>query len=236
MSASNENAQCVASETSHANFPVNEATQESETAILKPLEHIRLTPTIAEERGEDIESNFWAAYERVSNEYDNEFFKRENDDMNVILVFAGFFLIVNCAFIVGTHPNPSTESSSPTIWLYASLSSSLLAALGAVMGKQWLNSYMADRGEGSLRERGLHRQRKLDGLKRWRFQPVLRSFFVLLQISILLFGLSLSANAWTQSRTISRGQFIHDTFTDGRLAYGQLKNPMPQGVDATLSD
>jgi len=101
----------------------------------------------------------------------------------------------------------STGFSSPTVWmqtlLYASLSLSLLAAFGAVMGKQWLNSYKAARGRGSLQERGLQRQRKLDGLERWRLQTVLKSFLVLLQISLLLFGLSLSANMWTQQRTIS---------------------------------
>jgi hypothetical protein len=101
----------------------------------------------------------------------------------------------------------STGFSSPTVWmqtlLYASLSLSLLAAFGAVMGKQWLNSYKAARGRGSLQERGMQRQRKLDGLERWRLRTVLGSFLVLLQISLLLFGLSLSANMWTQQRTIS---------------------------------
>ena len=101
----------------------------------------------------------------------------------------------------------STGFSSPTVWmqtlLYASLSLSLLAAFGAVLGKQWLNSYKAARGRGSLQERGLQRQRKLDGLERWRLQTVLRSFLVFLQIAFLLFGLSLSANMWIQQRTIS---------------------------------
>ena len=101
----------------------------------------------------------------------------------------------------------STGFSSSTVWMqtlsYASLSLSLLAAFGAVMGKQWLNSYKAARGRGSLQERGLQRQRKLDGLERWHLQTVLRSFLVLLQISLLLFGLSLSAHMWTEQRTIS---------------------------------
>ncbi|KAJ8584829.1 hypothetical protein M405DRAFT_437733 [Rhizopogon salebrosus TDB-379] len=71
------------------------------------------------------------------------------------------------------------------------------------MGKQWLNSFKASRGRGSLEERGLQRQKRLDGLEYWHLQTVLGTFLVLLQISLLLFGLSLSANMWTQQRTIS---------------------------------
>jgi hypothetical protein len=101
----------------------------------------------------------------------------------------------------------STDYPSSTVWIqtlaYASLSFSVLAAFGAVMGKQWLNSFKASRGRGSLEERGLQRQKRLDGLEYWHLQTVLRAFLVLLQISLLLFGLSLSANMWTQQRTIS---------------------------------
>ena len=101
----------------------------------------------------------------------------------------------------------STGYSSSTVWMqtlaYASLSLSLLAAFGAVMGKQWLHSYIARRGQGSLEYRGLQRQRKLDHLEKWRLQTVLGGFIVLLQIALLLFGLSLSANMFTRQRTIS---------------------------------
>ncbi|KAG1787434.1 uncharacterized protein HD556DRAFT_1409233 [Suillus plorans] len=44
---------------------------------------------------------------------------------------------------------------------------------------------------------------KLDGLESFRLQTILRVFLVLLQISLLLFGLSLSANMWAQQTTIS---------------------------------
>ncbi|OAX32876.1 hypothetical protein K503DRAFT_804850 [Rhizopogon vinicolor AM-OR11-026] len=86
---------------------------------------------------------------------------------------------------------------------YASLSLSLLAAFGAVMGKQWLNSYKAARGRGTLQDRGLQRQRKLDGLELWHLKKVLEAFLALLQISLLLFGLSLSAYMFTRQPTIS---------------------------------
>lgn len=49
----------------------------------------------------------------------------------------------------------------------------------------------------------MQRQKKFDGLERWRLQKILQAFFVLLQISLFLFGLSLSANMWTQQAVIS---------------------------------
>ncbi|OJA12447.1 hypothetical protein AZE42_11784 [Rhizopogon vesiculosus] len=43
--------------------------------------------TTAEERGKDIESTFWATYKKVSEEYDNNFLERANDDMSIILTY-----------------------------------------------------------------------------------------------------------------------------------------------------
>jgi len=43
--------------------------------------------SIAEERGGDVESKFWATYKKVSDEYDNDFLDRANDDMAIILIF-----------------------------------------------------------------------------------------------------------------------------------------------------
>ncbi|KAG1886657.1 hypothetical protein F4604DRAFT_1282599 [Suillus subluteus] len=101
----------------------------------------------------------------------------------------------------------STGYSSSTVWVqtlaYASLSFSVLAAFGAVLGKQWLNSYKSARGRGTLEERSIERQMKLDGVEYFRLQTVLQAFLVLLQISLLLFGLSLSANMWARQTTIS---------------------------------
>ena len=103
----------------------------------------------------------------------------------------------------------STPYSSSTAWMqalsYASLAFSLLAAFGAVLGKQWLNSYKAARWRpgGSLEERGKERQKKLNGIQRWKLQTILKAFLVLLQVSLFLFGLSLSANMWVRQATIS---------------------------------
>ncbi|KAG2040623.1 hypothetical protein BDR03DRAFT_840018, partial [Suillus americanus] len=115
-------------------------------------------------------SKFWATYDTVSMEYDDDFLSRANDDMGIVLTFAGLFSAVNSTFIIGMQPNPgnntnvlllnlikiiadpngvhdisnlssSTGFPSSTVWMqalaYSSLLFSLLAAFGAVMGKQW---------------------------------------------------------------------------------------------------
>jgi hypothetical protein len=105
-----------------------------------------------------------------------------------------------------SHLSSSTSYSSSIAWTqalaYASLVFSVLAAFGAVMGKQWLNSYKAARERGSLEERGMKRQWKLDRLESWHLKAVLKTFLILLQISLLLFALSLSATMWFQQRQI----------------------------------
>ncbi|KAJ8584824.1 hypothetical protein M405DRAFT_746350, partial [Rhizopogon salebrosus TDB-379] len=50
--------------------------------------------TIAEERGKDVQSKFWATYKRVSNEYDDDFLERANDDMAIILTFVRSFILL----------------------------------------------------------------------------------------------------------------------------------------------
>ncbi|KAG2128253.1 hypothetical protein DEU56DRAFT_819394 [Suillus clintonianus] len=132
-------------------------------------------------------------------------------------------MTANGTSAVNDISNLSSSTGYPpsTIWTqtlaYASLSFSVLAAFGAVMGKQWLNSYKAARGRGSLEARCMQRQRKLDGLEYFHLQTVLQVFLILLQISLLLFGLSLSANMWMQQTTIS--SVIISTTALGILIY-----------------
>jgi hypothetical protein len=52
--------------------------------------------TIAEERGKDVESQFWATYKKISNEHDNDFLERANDDMGIILTFVCLFYVCQC--------------------------------------------------------------------------------------------------------------------------------------------
>jgi len=130
-------------------------------------------------------------------------------------------VIANGSNAVNVSNLPSSTYPSSTVWMqtlsYASLAFSVLAAFGAVMGKQWINSYKTTRGRGSLEDRGLERQRKLEGLEYWNLRTVLGALLVLLQISLLLFGLSLSANMFRQ--TIAVSSVIIGTTAFGMIFY-----------------
>ena len=98
--------------------------------------------------------------------------------------------------------------STTQIWIqtlaHASLATSLLAAFGAVLVKQWLGHFKTTRfGGGNLPERCKRRQLKLDGLKRWHFSTIVSVLPIFLQLSLLFFGIALSANIWTQEHTVA---------------------------------
>ena len=80
--------------------------------------------------------------------------------------------------------------------LYASLAVSLLSALLAVLGKQWLNQYASTDMRGTAIERSQNRQRKLDGIIAWYFDHVMESLPLMLQIALLLLGCALSRYLW----------------------------------------
>ncbi|KAJ6501992.1 hypothetical protein C8R45DRAFT_767568, partial [Mycena sanguinolenta] len=120
---------------------------------------------------------------------------------------AGLFSAVSSAFIIQLQPQLAS-SPPPTVilaqsFLYISLFITLFAALLAVLGKQWITHYEAAGSRGSIEERGLERQRKLDGLRQWKFDVVLQSFPLLLQLAVFLFSAALSIYLWTVHRTIA---------------------------------
>jgi Family of unknown function (DUF6535) len=86
--------------------------------------------------------------------------------------------------------------------LYSSLFASLLAAFGAMLGKQWLNRYARVEKRGSLIERGRDRQRKWEGMISWRFQLIMDSLPMMLQAALLLLGYALSQYLWTIDFTV----------------------------------
>ncbi|KAJ7643496.1 hypothetical protein DFH06DRAFT_917600, partial [Mycena polygramma] len=87
--------------------------------------------------------------------------------------------------------------------LYVSLFFTLMAALLAVLGKQWLMHYDSVGERGTIEERGLERQRKFDGMRRWKFDLVMQIFPLLLQFSLLLFATALSVYLWTIHHAIA---------------------------------
>ncbi|KAJ7670642.1 hypothetical protein DFH06DRAFT_140035 [Mycena polygramma] len=115
---------------------------------------------------------------------------------------AGLFSAVDSAFIIQIQPDIQPHGTPLVILvaqnlLYVSLGSTLLAALLAVLGKQWLMIYMAAGERGTIEARGLERQRKLDGLRKWKFDTVMQLFPLLLQFGLFLFSTALSTYLWS---------------------------------------
>ena len=115
---------------------------------------------------------------------------------------------VNASLFPDTIPDTTAWAGPPrkivTVQslLYASLATSLFAAFFAMLGKQWVNRYLRNRG-GSATDKSRDRQRKLDGLERWHFQLVIETLPVMLQLGLLLLGCALSLYLWTISRTVA---------------------------------
>ena len=115
---------------------------------------------------------------------------------------------VNNSLFPDANPNSVTWTGPPpeivTVQslLYASLATSLFAAFIAMLGKQWINRYLRNRG-GSSADKSRDRQLKLDGFNQWHFHLVIESLPVMLQLALLLLGCALSRYLWMISRTVA---------------------------------
>ncbi|KAJ7778597.1 hypothetical protein DFH07DRAFT_910899, partial [Mycena maculata] len=157
----------------------------------------------------DKRTTFWNAYMNLADEHDREFQQKYGTDLDTALIFAGLFSAVSSAFIIQIEPQfmgPTSPQVTVVVaqsLLYISLFTTLLAALLAVLGKQWIMYYQAAGSRGTIEERGLERQRKLDGLRKWKFDAVLQMFPLLLQLALLLFSAALSIYLWTIHHAIA---------------------------------
>jgi len=86
--------------------------------------------------------------------------------------------------------------------MYASLLISLLAALVAMLGKQWLNRYLRNSG-GSMIERCGDRQRKCDGLEKWPLHHFVESLPLMLQVALLLLACGLCRRMWSINTSVT---------------------------------
>ncbi|KAJ6481308.1 hypothetical protein C8R47DRAFT_1284469, partial [Mycena vitilis] len=150
----------------------------------------------------DKKTNFWNLYKTLADEHDREFLQKYSTDLDTSLIFAGLFSAVSSAFIIQIQPEIQPHNTFHVTLvaqclLYVSLCSTLLAALLAVLGKQWLMYYSAVGERGTVEAQGLDRQRKIDGLRRWKFDTVLQMFPLLLQFGLLIFATALSVYLWT---------------------------------------
>jgi len=115
---------------------------------------------------------------------------------------------VNGSLFPGADPDSVTWTGPPPeivtvqCLLYASLATALLASFFAMLGKQWVNRYVRNRG-GSAADKSRDRQRKLDGLEKWYFHLVIESLPVMLQLALVLLGGALARYLWIISRTVA---------------------------------
>ena len=115
---------------------------------------------------------------------------------------------VNSSLFPDAGPDPITWTGPPpgivTVQslLYASLATSLFAAFLAMLGKQWVNRYLRNRG-GSAADKSRDRQRKLDGLEGWHLHLAIEGLPVMLQLALLLLGCALTQYLWTISRCVA---------------------------------
>ncbi|KAJ7794756.1 hypothetical protein B0H14DRAFT_3556383 [Mycena olivaceomarginata] len=154
----------------------------------------------------DKKTVFWNMYKTLADEHDKELLQRYSTDLDTALIFvciAGLFSAVDSAFIIQIQPEFQLSDPGLSLvtliaqsLLYISLGSTLLAALLAVLGKQWLMYYSAAGERGTIETRGLERQRKLDGLRKWKFDTVMQMFPLLLQFGLFLFAAALSVYLW----------------------------------------
>ncbi|KAJ7670697.1 hypothetical protein DFH06DRAFT_140735 [Mycena polygramma] len=168
---------------------------------------------------------FWNAYKTLSDEHDKEFHQKYSTDLDTSLIFAGLFSAVDSAFIIQIQPDIQPHGTSLVVLvaqnlLYVSLFSTLLAALLAVLEKQWLMYYMAAGERETIEARGLERQRKFDGLRRWKFDTVMQLFPLLLQIGLFLFSAALSIYLWRIHLSLALVVLSFTLF--GSIAYATL--------------
>lgn len=93
-------------------------------------------------------------------------------------------------------PQSSFEPSSSIVWVNAlwmlSLTLSLLAALLAVIAKQWLRRYMENRPTGSVQERARVRQFRFMALWRWHVFSFVGGIPVIVHVAVALFLVGLT--------------------------------------------
>ncbi|KAG8923705.1 hypothetical protein FRC01_012461 [Tulasnella sp. 417] len=87
--------------------------------------------------------------------------------------------------------SPAPSSVIANCFLLSSLCFSLLAAVGAMLGKEWLQNYDRTAQPGLLEEQARQRQRKYDGAKRWHLEETVQFLPNILLFSVVLFFIGL---------------------------------------------
>ncbi|KAG8986847.1 hypothetical protein FRB95_003182 [Tulasnella sp. JGI-2019a] len=182
--------------------------------------------------------NFWLKYDTLADSKDKVMIDRLNQNLDILLIFAGLFSAINTAFIVLTLANlsappsyrtdalltlivtqvgnltltqddlypsfsPSNAAIRQNCTFFASLCTSILAAAGAVLAKQWLQSYERTGQTGSPQDQALLRTQKWMGAESWGLRPVVETLPTLLLISLALFFVALCDLLWSTSQPVA---------------------------------
>ncbi|KAG8958337.1 hypothetical protein FRC03_009215 [Tulasnella sp. 419] len=92
------------------------------------------------------------------------------------------------------EPLPANVQTCKVFFL--SLSCSLLAAFGGLLGKQWLNEYQRYGEQRSPLARGIQRHRKFLGMDQYHFMFIIQILPTLVQLSLFLFFIALVRFLW----------------------------------------
>jgi len=116
---------------------------------------------------------------------------RTNDLLQMIVSQLGSSSAQPDVSFLLTSP-PSQASVRLNILWFSSLTCSLVAALGAVLAKQWIVEYPRGLPQSATAyERAQHRQIRYSGLDHWYFSGIVDSFSSLIQMALLLFFVGL---------------------------------------------
>ncbi|KAG8918542.1 hypothetical protein FRC02_002303 [Tulasnella sp. 418] len=91
---------------------------------------------------------------------------------------------------------------------FASLSFSLIASFGAILGKEMLSEYKVSGALNSMAERGQIRQIKFDALRKYRFRVLMHLLPTLLQISLALFLVGIIDFLWQMEVGVAMVMFV----------------------------
>ncbi|KAG8953870.1 hypothetical protein FRC04_001500 [Tulasnella sp. 424] len=87
--------------------------------------------------------------------------------------------------------------------LYASLSCTLLAAMAALICKEWLHRFDRAVPTGSFEEQGRLRQRKFDGAQQWQLEAIIDFLPNIVLFSVTLFFVGLGVYLLTVNTTVA---------------------------------
>jgi hypothetical protein len=136
--------------------------------------------------------------------------KMLEDDQTEILV--DIMIFYNTNLVNGSHSPysrskfiPSTAAVSINCLLFASLGTSLIAALASVIALQWVADYDAaiTRGGSSPEDRARRRQFRFAGVVQWKMAEIIAALPLLLYCSVVLFWAGTIQWMWTINRIVT---------------------------------